>query len=104
MVSERIICVKIRAKHVDVIVIQTYAPTSDAAQADVDKFYHQIDDVIKAQKKYQDCLIIMGDFNGKVGDKKEDDIVGPYGLGLTNDNGQSLIKCCQRHNLMISNT
>jgi len=38
----------------------------------------------------------MRDFNGKVGDKKEDDIVGPYGLGLRNDNGQSLIECCQR--------
>jgi len=104
MVSERIICVKIRAKPVDLIVIQTYAPTSDAAQAEVDEFYHQIDDVVKTQKKYQDCLIVMGDFNSKVGDKKEDDIVGPYGLGLRNDNGQSLIECCQRHNLMISNT
>jgi len=95
MVSERIICVKIRAKPVDLIVIQTYAATSDAAQAEVDEFYHHIDDVVKAQKKYQDCLIIMGDFNGKVGDKKDDDIVGPYGLGLRNDNGQSLIECCQ---------
>jgi len=71
MVSERIIRVKIRAKHVDLIVIQTYAPTSDVAQADVEEFHHQIDDVVKAQKKYQDCLIIMGDFNSKVGDKRK---------------------------------
>jgi len=60
---------------------------------------------VKQEKKFQDCLIIIiGDFNGKVGAKKEKNIVDPFGLDMRNDNGQSLIECCQRHNLMISNT
>jgi len=104
MVSERIICVKIKAKPVDIIVVQVYAPTNDATRSEIDNFYHEIYDTVKLQKKFQDCLILMGDFNAKVGDKKEEDIVGPFSLGLRNDNGQSLIECCQRHNLMISNT
>ena len=35
---------------------------------------------------------------------KEDDIVGPFGLGQRNENGQSIVDCCRRHNLMIANT
>jgi len=81
MVSKRIICVKIKSKPVDVIIIQVYAPTIDATQTEIGDFYLEIDDVVKLQKKFQDCLIIIGDFNDKVGDKKRGRYCGPIRFG-----------------------
>ena len=104
MITERIICIKITAKPVDLILIQCYAPTNDAVASEVENFYQQIDEVIKKTKQYCDCLIVMGDLNGKVGEAKEEDIVGPFGLGQRNENGQSIVECCRRHNLMVANT
>jgi len=46
----------------------------------------------------------MGDFNGKVGNSREEDTVGPYGLGERNDNGERVVTFCKRHNLCITNT
>ena len=46
----------------------------------------------------------MGDFNGKVGDNKEEDTVGTFGLGIRNDNGERAVEFCKRHNLFATNT
>ena len=46
----------------------------------------------------------MGDFNGKVGEGREEDTVGPYGLGKRNDNGERVVNFCKRHNLYVTNT
>ena len=46
----------------------------------------------------------MGDFNGKVSKSKEEDTVGPFGLGERNENGQYLVEFCKRHNLCVTNT
>ena len=81
-----------------------YAPTSDATQSEIEEFYEQVEEVVKVQKKYRDCLIIMGDFNGKVGAVKDTDTVGPFGLGQRNENGQCVVECCRKHNLMVANT
>jgi len=89
VVSERIISIKVRAKPIDLAIIQVYAPTNDAAQREVEDFYEQIERSVKECKKSKDCLVIMDDSNGKVGDVKEDDIVGPFGLKQRNENGQS---------------
>ena len=104
-VSERIICLKLNSKPVNMIIIQVYAPTNDATQSEVEEFYEQLEEAVKVQKKkYRDCLIIMGDFNGKVGGMKDKDTVGPFGLGQRNENGQCVIECCCKHNLMVANT
>jgi len=103
-VSDRIICIRLGTKPVDTTIIQVYAPTNDSPQSEVEAFYEQLSNVVKLYKKHNDCLVIMGDFNGKVGDIKEEDIVGPFGLGQRNENGQNVIDCCRRHNLMIANT
>ena len=60
--------------------------------------------VIKDHKKFNDQLLVTGDFNWKVGNLREDKIVGPYGLGIRNDNGSRLIEFCKRHDLTITNT
>ena len=46
-------------------IIQVYAPTSDAELEVIDKFYEDIEKVVKSSKQFQDCLVIIGDFNGK---------------------------------------
>ena len=46
----------------------------------------------------------MGDFNAKVGEKKEEKIVDPYGLGSRNNNGEMLIELCKEEGLMIAKT
>ena len=52
----------------------------------------------------QDIVLIIGDFNGKVGDEKVDDIVGPCGIGKLNDRGNKLIEWCQTNEFTITNT
>ncbi|GFO41248.1 craniofacial development protein 2 [Plakobranchus ocellatus] len=76
----------IAEKSVDLNIIQVYAPTANSNDEDLDKFYNELD-TAKTQCKSQDPLIIMGDFNAKVGTEKVDDIVGKHGLGIRNERG-----------------
>ena len=85
-------------------IIQVYAPTSDAELEVIDKFYEDIEKVVKSSKQFQDCLVIMGDFNGKVGEIKVNDVVGPFGLGQKNEQGQRIVECSRNHNLIVANT
>ena len=52
----------------------------------------------------QDIVLIIGDFNAKVGDEKVDDIVGQCGMGKLNDRGNKLIEWCQTNEFTITNT
>ena len=61
-----------------------------------------LDEAIKEQRKGRECLVVMGDFNRKVGMYKEEDTIGPYGVGIRNENGQLLIEFCKRHNLFVT--
>ena len=101
--SDRVIAIKIQGKPFDVGIVQAYAPTSDYEDQEVDKFYEDLDNVMK-QLKSQDIKIVMGDFNAKVGKEKIENIVGPFGLGEINSRGERLVEWCKEHNLFISNT
>ncbi|GFN92180.1 craniofacial development protein 2-like [Plakobranchus ocellatus] len=86
-------------------IIQVYAPTANINDEDLDKFYKYNElDTAKTQCKSQDPLIIMGDFNAKVGLEKVDDIVGKHGLGIRNERGEKLIEWCQTNNIIVGNT
>jgi len=104
LISDRIMVVRVKAEPVNLLIIQAYAPCEDAEEEEKDGFYEAMDQVISQSRKGRECLIVMGDFNGKVGNIKDDDIVGPYGLGTRNDNGQYLVDYCKRHNLFVTNT
>ncbi len=56
------------------------------------------------QVKSSDVLIVMGDFNAKVGKSHQPPTTGKYGLGEQNDRGERLIQFCEEHNLVIGNT
>ncbi|GFN90350.1 craniofacial development protein 2-like protein [Plakobranchus ocellatus] len=101
--SDRVLLVKIAGKPVDLNIIQVYAPTANSNDEDLDKFYNELD-TAKTQCKSQDPLIIMGDFNAKVGTEKVDDIVGKHGLGIRNERGEKLIEWCQTNNIIMGNT
>ena len=58
-----------------------YAPTSDAGDEEIEEFYESLAETVRVHRKSGECLVIMGDFNGKVGSDCEGDTVGPFGLG-----------------------
>src|SRR3989441_12913491 len=62
------------------------------------------DKVIMEYRKGRECVIVMGDFNGKVGENREEDTIGPFGVGVRNDNGERLANFCKTHNLFVTNT
>lgn len=102
-VSDRVIVARLEGKPFDIGIIQAYAPTSTCEDVEVEKFYEDIDNGMK-QLKSQDVKIIMGDFNAKVGHGRNEDIVGPWGLGEINERGERLIDWCRENEFMISNT
>ncbi|GFS05063.1 craniofacial development protein 2-like [Elysia marginata] len=88
--SDRILLVTLSAKPFDIALIQLYAPTSEYSEEEIEVFYEQVNDVVK-QVRSQDILIVMGDFNAKVGEGRIGNIVGPYGLGDSNKQGERLV-------------
>ena len=84
------------------MVIQAYAPTSDAEGAEVERFYEDLQDLLELT--LQKVLFIIGDWNAKVGSKKTPGVTGKFGLGMWNEAGQRLIEFCQENALVIANT
>src|SRR6188768_1929770 len=104
MISDRIMLLQLQATPVNILVIQVYAPCEDEEEDEKNKFYEMLDQVIADNRKGRECLIVMSDFNGKVGGNREEDIVGPFGLGSRNKNGQYVVDFCTRHKLHVTNT
>ena len=95
--SDRIIVAKIKG------IIQVYAPTSERPEEEVEEFYEDLD---KAKKylKSQSTQMILEDFNAKVGGDKVENIVGPCGIGDTNEHGEKLIEWCKANDFAVTNT
>lgn len=94
---------QLSAKPVNINLIQVYAPTSDKPDAEVEQFYEQIQEV-KRSLKPQEIIMVMGDFNAKVGKGSVAGVSGSFGLGERNERGDTLIRLCREENLMIKNT
>jgi len=103
-ISDRIIAMRLKMAPVNVLILQAYAPCENETEEEKDCFYESLDEVIRKYKKGRESLVVMGDFNGKVGSNKEEDTVGSYGLGARNENGERLVNFCKRHNLFVTNT
>ena len=74
-------------------VIQVYALTSNAKEAEVEQFYEDLRDLLELTPK-RDVLFIIGDWNAKEGSKKIPGVTGKFGLELQNEAGQRLIQFC----------
>ena len=101
--NDRMISVCFQGKSFNIIVIQVYAPTSNAEEAEVEHFYEDLQDLLELTPK-KDVLFIIGDWNAKVGSQKTPGVTSKFGLGIRNESGQRLIEFCQENTLVIANT
>ena len=85
------------------MVIQAYAPTSKAEEAEVEQFYEDLQDLLELIPK-KDVLCIIGDWNAKVGSQETPGVTSKVGRGIPNEAGQRLIEFCQENALVIANT
>jgi len=92
-----------QSKPFNITVIQVYAPTSNAGEAEVEWFYEDLQDLLELTPK-KDVLFIIGDWNAKVGSQETPGVTGKFGLGIQNEAGQRLIEFCQENALVITNT
>ena len=81
------ISVYFQGKPFNITVIQVYAPTSNAEEAEVEWFYEDLQDLLELTPK-NDVLFIIGDWNVKVGSQKTPGVTGKFGLGIQSDTGQ----------------
>ena len=79
------ISVRIQGKPFNITVIQVYAPTSNAEEAE--QFYEDLQDLLELTPK-KDILFIIGDWNAKVGSQETPGVTGKFGPGMRNEAGQ----------------
>ena len=101
--NNRMISVCFQGKPFNITVIQVYAPTSNAEEAEVEQFYEDLQDFLKLISP-KDVLFIIGDWNAKVESQETAGVTGKFGLGIWNEAGQRLIEFCQENALVIANT
>ena len=96
------ISVRFQGKPFNITVIQVYAPTSNAEEAEVERFYEDLQDLLELTPQ-KDVLFIIGDWNAEVGNQETHGVTGKFGLGVWNEAGQRLIEFCQENTLVIAN-
>ena len=97
------ISVHLQGKPFTITVMQVYAQTSNAEEADVEQIYEDLQDLLELTLK-KDVLFIIGDWNTKVGSQETLAVTGKFGLGVQNEVGQRLTEFCQENALVIANT
>ena len=90
-------------KSFNTTVIQVYALTNNAEEAEVQLFYEDLQDLLELTAK-KDVLFIIGDWNAKVGSQEIPEVMGKFGLGIQNEAGQRQIEFSQENTLVIANT
>ena len=101
--NDRMISVRLQGKPFNITVIQVYAPTSNAEEAEVEQFYEDLQDLVELTPE-KDVLFIIGDWNAKVGSQETPGVTSKFGLGIRNEAGQRLIEFCQENALVIANS
>ena len=89
--NDRMISVRFQGKPFSIMVIQVYAPPSNAEETEVEHFYENLQDLLELIPK-NDILCIIGDWNAKVGSQETTGVTGKFGLGIQNEVGQRLIE------------
>ena len=97
------ISVRFQGKPFNITVIQAYAQTSNAEEAEVERFCEDLQDLLELTPK-KDVLLIIGDWNTKVGSQEIPGVTGKFGLGVQNDAGKRLREFRQENALVIAST
>ena len=79
--NDRMISVHFQGKPFNIRVIQAYAPTSNAEEAEVERFYEDIQDLLELTPK-KDVLFIRGEWNAEMGGQETPGVTGKFGLGV----------------------
>ena len=90
--NDRMISIRLQGKPFNIKVIQVYAPTSNAEEAEVEQFYEDLQDLLELTPK-RGVLFIIGDWNAKVGTQETPGVTGKFDLGMQNEAGQRPRKC-----------
>ena len=98
--NNRMISVRLQRKPFNIMVIQIYALTSNAEEVEVERFYEDLQDLLELTFK-KDVVLIIGNWNAKVGSQETPGVTGKFGLGVQNKAGQGV---CQENALVIANT
>ena len=101
--DHRMTSVHYQGKSFNIMVIQVYASASNTEEAEAERFYEDLQDLLELTLK-KDVLFITGDWNAKVGSQETPGVTGKFGLGMWNEAGQRLIEFCQENALVIANT
>ena len=97
------ISVHFQGKPFNITVIQVYVPTSNAEEAEVERCYEHLQDLLEVTL-IKDVLFIIGDWNAKVGGQETLGVTCKFGLGIQNEAWQRLMEFCQENVLVITNT
>ena len=100
------ISVRFQGKPFNITVIQAYAPTSNAEEAEAEqfyRFYEDLPDLLELSPK-KNVLFFIGDRNAKFGHEETPGVTAQFGLGVQSEAGQRLIELCQENTLVIANT
>ena len=98
----QMISFRFQGKLFNITVIQVYAPTSDAEEAEAERFCEDLQNLLELTPK-KDVLFIIGEWNAKIGSQETPGVTGNFGLGVPNESGQRLIEFCQENALVIAN-
>ena len=97
------ISVHFLGKPFSIIVIQVYAPTTNAKEAEVERFCEDLQDLLELPPP-KNVIFFIGDWNAKVGSQEIPGVTHKFGLGVQNEPGQRLTEFCQEKALVITNT
>ena len=89
------ISVRFQGKPFNITVIQVYAPTSNAEEAEVERFYEDKQDLLELTPQ-NNVLFMIRDWNAKVGSQETSGVTGKFGLGMWNEAGSRLIRVSTR--------
>ena len=92
-----------QGKPFNITVIQVYAPTSNAEEAEAEQFYEDLQGLLELTPQ-KDVLFIIGDWNVKIGSQEILGVTGKFGLRVQNEAGQRLTEFCQENKVVIANT
>ena len=103
--NDKMILVRFQGKSFNIMVVQAYAPTTDAKEAEVDQFFEELGDLelTTTTTTKNHALFIIGDWNAKVGSQEIPGVTGKFGLGEQNEAGQRVTEFCQKNALVIAN-
>ena len=92
------ISVCFQGKPFNITVIQVYAPTSNGEEAEVERFYEELQVLLEPIPK-KDVFFIIGDWNAKIRSQETPTVTGKFGLGIWSEAGQRLTEFCQENAL-----